>query len=101
MKTASPDFGTIVRIPTAQEAAGATIAIGARGWIPPIGISGAPDTITRHGCGNGAPMEITERFPQALGNLAQSARFPHSHKPPLFHDVLKAGEKELRAKQRN
>jgi hypothetical protein len=34
MKTATADFETIVRIPTAQEAAGATIAIGARGWIP-------------------------------------------------------------------
>jgi hypothetical protein len=31
------------------------------------------------GCGNGAPMEITERFPQPLGNLAENARFPHSH----------------------
>jgi hypothetical protein len=30
-------------------------------------------------CGNGASMEITERFPQPLGNLAKSARFPHSH----------------------
>jgi|HubBroStandDraft_4_1064222.scaffolds.fasta_scaffold661960_1 hypothetical protein len=29
--------------------------------------------------GNAAPMEITERFPQPLGNLAQNARFPHSH----------------------
>jgi hypothetical protein len=26
-------------------------------------------------------MEITKRFPQELGNLAQNARFPHSHKP--------------------
>jgi hypothetical protein len=34
---------------------------------------------TKDGCGNGAPMEITERFPQPLGNLAQDARFPHSH----------------------
>ena len=33
------------------------------------------------GCGNAAPMEITERFPQPLGNLAQNARFPHSHSP--------------------
>jgi hypothetical protein len=31
------------------------------------------------GCGNDAPMEITERFPQPLGNLAKNARFPHSH----------------------
>src|SRR6202049_2041286 len=31
------------------------------------------------GCGNAAPMEITERFPQPLGNLAENARFPHSH----------------------
>jgi hypothetical protein len=36
------------------------------------------------GCGNDAPMEITERFPQPLGNLAQNARFPHSHKPSPF-----------------
>jgi hypothetical protein len=33
------------------------------------------------GCGNVGPMEITKRFPQDLGNLAQNARFPHSHKP--------------------
>lgn len=31
------------------------------------------------GCGNDVPMETTERFPQGLGNLAQTARFPHSH----------------------
>jgi hypothetical protein len=31
------------------------------------------------GYGNAAPMEITERFPQPLGNLAQNARFPHFH----------------------
>ena len=37
-----------------------------------------------HGCGNDAPVEITERFPQELGNLAQNARFPHSHKPIPF-----------------
>lgn len=36
------------------------------------------------GCGNDAPMEITERFPQPLGNLAQNARFPHSHRPIPF-----------------
>ncbi len=33
----------------------------------------------RPGYGNDAPMEITERFPQPLGNLASNARFPHSH----------------------
>lgn|SRR3984893_4692995 len=38
-------------------------------------------------CGNDAPMEITERFPQPLGNLAQNARFPHSHS--RFSDVHK------------
>jgi hypothetical protein len=26
-------------------------------------------------------METQRRFPQGLGNLAQNARFPHSHKP--------------------
>jgi IstB-like ATP binding protein len=34
---------------------------------------------TPRGYGNDAPLEITERFPQPLGNLAQNARFPHSH----------------------
>jgi hypothetical protein len=33
----------------------------------------------RRGYGNDALMEITKRFPQALGNLAENARFPHSH----------------------
>jgi hypothetical protein len=31
-------------------------------------------------------MEITERFPQELGNLAQNARFPHFHKPITLSD---------------
>ena len=38
----------------------------------------------RRGDGNDAPMEITKRFPQPLGNLAQNARFPHSHSPSSF-----------------
>jgi hypothetical protein len=29
-------------------------------------------------------METQKRFPQGLGNLAQNARFPHSHTDPLF-----------------
>jgi hypothetical protein len=37
-------------------------------------------------------MEITERFPQPLGNLAQNARFPHSHKPKI---ILVREEEEL------
>jgi hypothetical protein len=37
----------------------------------------------RRGYGIDAPVEITKRFPQELGNLAQNARFPHSHKPIL------------------
>ena len=35
------------------------------------------------GCGNAGAMETTERFPPRLGNLAQTARFPHFHKPIL------------------
>jgi hypothetical protein len=36
----------------------------------------------RRGYGNDAPVEITERFPQELGNLSlENARFP---KPILF-----------------
>jgi hypothetical protein len=41
------------------------------------------------GCGNVAPMEITERFPQPLGNLAQNARFPHSHSRLSDGDQIK------------
>jgi hypothetical protein len=41
-----------------------------------------PPTRVR-GCGNVGPMEITKRFPQDLANLAQNARFAHSHKPIL------------------
>jgi hypothetical protein len=29
-------------------------------------------------------METQERFPQGLGNLAQNAGFPHSHKPIII-----------------
>jgi hypothetical protein len=70
----------IVRTPTAQEAAGATIATPPDVWIPRE--SSCLDAIT-DGCGNGAAAEITNRFPQRLGNLAQNARFPHFHKPPV------------------
>jgi hypothetical protein len=38
------------------------------------------------GYGNGAAMEIRERFPQPLGNLAQNARFPHSHSRLSYFD---------------
>ena len=64
---------------TAQEASGTTIGKPAgvqHPWIP--GLARATD---QDGCGNGVPMETQERFPQGLGNLAQTARFPHSHKP--------------------
>jgi hypothetical protein len=45
------------------------------------------------GYGNDVPMETIERFPQELGNLAQNARFPHSHSPiPLGLE----GEREER-----
>ena len=40
-------------------------------------------SLAEDGCGNDAPMEITKRFPQPLGNLRPSVRFPHFHKPPL------------------
>src|SRR3989338_1675463 len=39
----------------------------------------SPSRTPEDGCGNDVPMETTERFPQGLGNLAQHARFPHSH----------------------
>ena len=35
-------------------------------------------------CGNAGPMDITERCPQDLGNLAQHARFPHFHSRLFF-----------------
>jgi hypothetical protein len=57
--------------PIARPAAAGAVELGYRSMR--IG-AGAKD-----GCGNDAPMEITERFPQPLGNLAQNARFPHSH----------------------
>ena len=61
--------------------------IGARPKVcyPPL--SRAEEVMTKlaRGCGNAAPMEIKNRFPQERGNLAQNARFPHSHKPiPLY-----------------
>jgi len=43
--------------------------------------SGLAKVNGQDGCGNDVPMETPERFPQGLGNLAQTARFPHSHKP--------------------
>src|SRR5713226_1468379 len=34
--------------------------------------------------GTPVPMETQKRFPQRLGNLAQNARFPHSHSRSSF-----------------
>ena len=34
-------------------------------------------------CGNDAPMEITERFPQPLGNLVQNAEISTFPQPPF------------------
>ena len=56
------------------------------------GTVGLPDSSTRFGsraedgCGNDAAMEITERFPPPLGNLAKNTRFPHSHSRFSFID---------------
>jgi hypothetical protein len=44
-------------------------------------------------------METTKRFPQELGNLAQNARFPHSHSQPSLEE---RGNKETEnAKERD
>jgi hypothetical protein len=72
------DLAVIVRNPTALETAGATIVSRREVWIPPTVLRRG---VITDGCGNGAGMEITNRFPHRLGNLAQNARFPHSHKP--------------------
>ena len=64
--------------PNARPAAAGAVELGSRSIR--IG-AGAKD-----GCGNDAPMEITERFPQPLGNLAQNARFPHSHSRLSYFD---------------
>lgn len=57
---------------------------GGQGLDTPKRSPAATGTRKRHGCGNGAPMEITNRFPRVLGNLAENARFPHFHKPPVL-----------------
>jgi hypothetical protein len=38
-------------------------------------------------------VEITKRFPQVLGNLAQTARFPHSHKLILVYEEREETDK--------
>jgi hypothetical protein len=44
----------------------------------------------RRGYGNDAAMEITKRFPQPLGNLAQNARFPHFHSRSSVFQIRRA-----------
>ena len=61
----------LARDPFARPAASGPVELGYR--------SVRVGATAKDGCGNDAPMEITERFPQPLGNLAQNARFPHSH----------------------
>jgi hypothetical protein len=54
------------------------------------GVRSSSPTPTRgrveDGCGNDASMEITERFPQPLGNLIRNAGFPHSHSRLSYFD---------------
>lgn len=50
------------------------------------------------GCGNAGPVEITERFPPALGNLAQNARFPHSHNRLVFEEEKEEEDEEDKRK---
>jgi hypothetical protein len=47
-------------------------------------------TKNKSGYGNDAPMEITKRFPQELGNLAQNARLPHSHSRSSSFQIRRA-----------
>ena len=61
--------------------------------LDPIAPEHASTTI---GCGNAGPMETTERFPQRLGNLAQNARFPHSHSRLFLFPLRKNEEGEER-----
>jgi DNA replication protein DnaC len=67
---------------TAPAAPGPTIVSAPRVCSP----NSEPEEVIakRRGCGNDAAMEITNRFPPPLGNLAQNVRFPHSHKPIPF-----------------
>ena len=69
--------------------------------VPGASWSVDPDRTTapdRHaepsGCGNDGAVETTDRFPPRLGNLAQTARFPHSHKPIPFLFYLEEDEEE-------
>jgi hypothetical protein len=68
---------------TAQGAVGTTIARGAGAQHPPF--RDERDTLRRHehrrGYGNDAPMEITKRFPQELGNLAGEREIPTFPQP--------------------
>jgi hypothetical protein len=40
-------------------------------------------------------METQKRFPQRLGNLAQDARFPHSHSRSSFLNKEKTKNEEV------
>src|SRR5712692_5453651 len=76
---------------TAQETVGTTIVRWARVYHP---LFAATEEIMRNenrrAYGNDAPVEITKRFPQALGNLAQNARFPHSHRRSSVFQIRRA-----------
>lgn len=67
------DLAVIVRNPTALETAGATIVSRREVWIPPTVLRRG---VITDGCGNGAGMEITNRFSHRLGNLAQDREIP-------------------------
>jgi hypothetical protein len=69
MHVARSDFDAIATTSTAQEPAGAIIATGASIWIPFDALAVAA-TRSQTAVENDAAVEITNRFPQPLGNPA-------------------------------
>ena len=72
------DVSGMAADPIARPAAAGTVELGN------ANTRSAPSA--EDGYGNDAPAEIRERFPQPLGNLAQHARFPHSHSRLSYFD---------------
>ena len=73
-----------------------TIARGARVWSPPRARLTSSRKRNRRGYGNDVRAEITERFPQALGNLAGEREIPTFPQPIIVVSNEKRRQKNER-----
>ena len=83
-RRASRDAGRCAQLDPAGDSLGCVARPAAGGNVgAPARLPWAGDDRPRRGCGNAVPVEITERFPPGLGNLAEEREIPTFPQPPF------------------